>query len=224
MGLLIVRSLFYYALGVVLYTQALLLTKISNVTFVDSVPMVALLGFLFLKEKFYFKKAIFILTSFLGVLIISAKTGIGIFSIGKGELFALASAFFISLAMISRKWHSNKLNDQEIATITLLFGSIFVFIISLFFGESLPVQSWTSTAVFFILLGGILNVGISYFVNFGLSRVDTALSSNLFSLTPVFALILGLVLFKEIPQIKELIGGAFILTSVISIHNLGNNY
>jgi drug/metabolite transporter (DMT)-like permease len=55
-SLLFIRSLSYYPLGVVLYTHAVLSTKISNVAFIDSVPMTSLLGFLILKEKFSIKK------------------------------------------------------------------------------------------------------------------------------------------------------------------------
>jgi drug/metabolite transporter (DMT)-like permease len=224
-SLLFIRSLSYYPLGVVLYTHAVLSTKISNVAFIDSVPMTSLLGFLILKEKFSIKKILPVIAAFMGVLIISLKGSLHITSLGLGELFALLSALFISLAMISRKWQSNKLNDAEISTFMLLIGSVLVFIVSLTSGEGLPlnIDSWGPQAILFLAAGGIVNVAISYCVNYGLSRVDAVLSGNIFNLSPVFTAILGFFVFKEVLQVNELIGSAIILGSAIVLHQVEIN-
>jgi len=49
--LLIFRGVAYYLLGAALFNKAVLLTKISIVSFIGSIPMTAILGFLILKEK-----------------------------------------------------------------------------------------------------------------------------------------------------------------------------
>jgi drug/metabolite transporter (DMT)-like permease len=161
----------------------------------------------------------------MGVLIISLKGSLHITSLGLGELFALLSALFISLAMISRKWQSNKLNDAEISTFMLLIGSVLVFIVSLTSGEGLPlnIDSWGPQAILFLAAGGIVNVAISYCVNYGLSRVDAVLSGNIFNLSPVFTAILGFFVFKEVLQVNELIGSAIILGSAIVLHQVEIN-
>src|SRR3989344_8102830 len=45
------RAFIYYLLGVSLFTQAIIITKISNVSFIGAVPMTAILGFILFKEK-----------------------------------------------------------------------------------------------------------------------------------------------------------------------------
>lgn len=53
-SLLIFRSLFYYLIGVGLFTKAALMIKISTLSFIGSIPMTAILGFFDFKRKNYF--------------------------------------------------------------------------------------------------------------------------------------------------------------------------
>lgn len=212
--LLFSRAFIYYVLGIVLTTHAILTTKISNVSFVQAMPMTALLGFVLIREKFTFKKGLLILLSFVGVLLISIKMQALAPSFGQGEIIALVSTFFLSIGMISRKWQPNLLNDKEIATCMLFLGFIFVFIISLLNGEKLPINNWTIVDITALLIGGFLNVGISYSINYGLSRVDAVLSGTIMALEPIIVTILGFILFMEIPVLKELLGGTLIIVSV----------
>src|SRR3989344_1416163 len=69
--LLIFRAAAYYLLGAALFNKAVLLTKISTVSFIGSLPMTAVLGFLILKEKVTKEKIFYIVISFIGVVIIS---------------------------------------------------------------------------------------------------------------------------------------------------------
>ncbi|MBW7959866.1 hypothetical protein H3C65_00005 [Patescibacteria group bacterium] len=78
--LIFFRALGYYLLGAALFNKAVLLTKISTVAFIGSIPMTAILGFLILKEKTTFKKVFYIILSFVGVSIISIKGFSDIFS------------------------------------------------------------------------------------------------------------------------------------------------
>lgn len=219
-GLLISRSFIYYVLGVVIFTQALLLTKVSNVTFIGAIPMTALLGFILLKEKISIGKIFFVITSFVGVILISVQSSTTSFNLGLGEIFAFLSIFFVSLGMITRKYHTKLLNDKEIGSFMLLFGAIFVLIVSLLNGEGFPLTNWTINITVILILAGFINTGISYFVNYGLKRVDAVLSSNIMSLEPVFASIFALFIFSEVPMMKELIGGLLIIISVFVLHKL----
>lgn len=209
------RAFFYYFLGVVLYTQSLLLTKISNVTFIGAIPMTAILGFFLLKEKLNVKKILLVLLSFLGVVSISVQDFSHIFSFGKGELIALWSIFFVSLGSISRKWQSKTLNDKEVATLILFFASLFIFVGSIIKGEGLPTQNWHLGVVLALLLAGLLNAGVSFLMNYGFARIDAVLASNLIALDPVFASLFAFLVFREVPLAKEVIGGMVIIGSAI---------
>ncbi len=219
--LIIFRATFYFLLGVVLNTQALLLTKISNVTLIGTIPIMAILGFIILKEKVTVKKILLITLAFIGAFVVSVKN-FSNFTLGLGEIIALLSSLSISFALISRKWQSKYLNDQETSTLVLFFAAIEIFIFSFFNKEGLPLNNWNIGAIAFLIAGGILNAGTSYFSNYGLARVDAVLSGNILMLEPVLASFFGFLVFKEIPILREAFGGLIIILSVILMHQLEN--
>lgn len=217
-GLLALRALVYYLLGVVLYTQALLLTKIGNVAFIQAIPMTAILGFIILRERPTLKKILLVFLSFIGVLIISAKDFSNIFALGKGELVALLSLFFVSLGLISRKWQSKMFNDSEVATFMLFFATIFIFMGSIIKGEGLPLSNWHLGVVLALLLGGLLNVGVSFLMNYGFARISAVLASNIIALDPLFASIFAFLIFREMLITREILGGIIIIFSAVSMN------
>lgn len=222
LALIIFRATTYFLLGVVLNTQALLLTKISNVTLIATIPTTAILGFLLLKEKITSKKILLVILSFIGALIIAVKN-FSSFSFGLGEIFALLSALSISFALISRKWQSKYLNDQETSTLVLFFAALEIFIFSLIGKEGLPLNNWNINIIGFLIAGGILNAGTSFFSNYGLARVDAVLSGNILMLEPVFASFFAFLVFRELPLPKEVIGGLIIIISVIFMNQAEKN-
>jgi drug/metabolite transporter (DMT)-like permease len=221
--LLALRACFYYLLGVVLYTQALLLTKISNVHFIGAIPMTAILGFVLLKERFTFNKLLLVILSFLGVILISVQDLFHLFVFGKGEVVALLSAFFICLGLISRKWQSEVLNDREVSTLILLFAAVFIFVASLFKGEGPPTANWNLGVATVLLLSGLLNTGISFFMNYGFARVDAVLANNILAMDPVFATLFAFLVYQELPIAREVFGGGLIVLSAILTHRLEAN-
>ena len=96
--LLFFRAATNYLLGVTLFTQAIIITKYSNVSFIAAIPMVAILGILLLKEKLTFKKTLLIVSSFLGVMLIAIKDYTHLFAWGQGEIIAFISTFAFSLS------------------------------------------------------------------------------------------------------------------------------
>ena len=218
LGWVFFRSLLYYSLGVGLYTVAVLHAKISNVIFIEAIPMTALLGFVLLREKITFPKMLLVFISFCGVLLIAVKQ-IGIsFEFGIGELAALASSFFVSLGLITRKWQSTTLNDYETGTLMLFFASFQMVFISLITRESLPIHGWNGTIAFVLLLGGLFNAALSFLLNYSFARVDAVLASNVISLQTLFALIFAYIVFREVPLPRELLGGVVILAGAILLH------
>jgi drug/metabolite transporter (DMT)-like permease len=217
--LLIFRGASYYLLGAALFNKAVLLTKISTVAFIGSIPMTAILGFLILKEKISPQKIIFITLSFIGVIIISIKN-FSDFSFGQGELFALMSCFFAALSIVFRKYQTKLLNNVEITQALLFFAFIFIFTASLLAKEGLPVSNWNGSVFLIILLSGLANVLMIFFTNYGFEHVKTSIASNILTLEMVFAVIIGFMIYREVPGVKEIIGGALIVFSVIQMNKL----
>ncbi len=218
--LLAFRAFIYYFLGVVLYTQALLLTKIGNVAVIGALPMTAILGFIILKERITKEKISLVLLSFVGVLTITIKSTSNLLAFSAGELVALISIIFISLGFISRKWHSEALNDKEIASLLLFFAAIFIFIASIIKGEGLPLNNWHFGIVSALIIGGLLNVGASYFMNYGFARADSVLGGSILALDPIFASFFAFIVYRELLAPKEITGGFLIILSAVMLHRL----
>jgi drug/metabolite transporter (DMT)-like permease len=206
--------------GIILFTQAIILTKYSNVSFIGSLPTTALLGFILLHEKFSFKKLALILLAFGGVLLISVQDYSHIFSWGKGEVLALISTIFFSLSYIARKWQSNALNNKELTVINFLVAFIVVFIASLLKGDGLPTTGWHWGLLIAVIGAGIFNILNVFLTNYGFQKVEAVFASNILTLESVFAIVLGFLFYKEIPIPKELLGGIIITLSVIGMNKL----
>lgn len=220
--IIVLRAAIYYLFGVVLYTQALLLTKISNVVLIGAIPSTAVLGFIILREKATLPKLLLVLLSTLGVFIISVKNFSNLFSLGQGEVMALFSTFLASLGFISRRWHGKDLNDREISTLILFFAAFLIFLISTIKGEGLPVSNWNWGIFLALLLGGFLIAAISFLMNYGFSRVNAVLGSNIIATEPVFAIFFAFLVFRELPVVKEVLGGLFIVGSAIAMNKIEN--
>lgn len=217
--LMIFRAAAYYLLGAALFNKAVLLTKISTVSFIGSLPMTAVLGFLILKEKATTQKIFYIVLSFIGVVIISINS-FWDFSFGQGEILALMSCIFASLSIVFRKYQTKLLNNVEITQIQLFFALIFILIASVLTREGLPINNWNGSVFLIILLSGLANVLMMFFTNYGFDHIKTSVASNILTLEMFFAVLIGLIFYWEIPSLKETLGGILILFSVIQMNKI----
>lgn len=218
--LLIFRAATYYLLGLALYTKSILLTKISVVSFISSIPMTAILGTLIYKEKITYKKIIFLLLSFIGVVIISVRDFSSIFNWGRGELLALISVTFTSLSIVLRKKQSKLLGNNEISQIIMTMAFVMLFITSFFAKEGLPQTGWNSSSFLVVIIAGAANTLMIFLTNYGFEKVSTIIASNILTMEMFFAVIFGFMFFREVPTFKDVVGGLLILFSVIQMNKL----
>ncbi len=212
--ILFVRSIATYLLGVTLFSKAVTIAKISTVAFVSALPFVAILGFIFLKEKITFQKIIYLLLGFVGVLLISVKDYSHLFSWGTGELAAFVSSFFLSLGFVLRRNHSNLLNNQEISILIFFISTILLIGTSLALHEHIPPPAtWPIFIVLVIIGAGLANIAYLFLSNYGFHKIEAVLGNNLLMLAPLFAIVFGFLFYKELPSLKEFIGGILVITS-----------
>src|SRR5258708_3319353 len=214
------RVIIGYALAASLYRQALILTKISNVTFIQSIPFAGVFGWILFKEKFSFTKLLLLLVAYFGVVLIAVKDYSSLNSIGLGEIFSLISAALFALSYLSRKWQSDILTNMEITQVILLVGTVILLAISLLKGEGLPSFSFNLLLFLSLFFTGLFNAINIFLINYGFRNVKAVLASNILTLESVFALILAIIFYQEFPNVKELIGGILILGSVIWMNRL----
>lgn len=220
-SIILLRSISYSLFGIVLFTQAILLTKYSNVSFISALPTTAILGFILIGEIVTSKKVFWISLAFLGVVLISVKDYTNIFAWGYGEVLTLISTLFFSLSYVARKWQSDYLNNKELTVINFVFASLAVFLVSLFQGEGLPISGWTYPIVATVIGAGLFNVFNMYLTNYGFQKVEAVIASNILTLESAFAVILGFLFYKEVPAMQELLGGIVITLGVIGMNKYG---
>jgi drug/metabolite transporter (DMT)-like permease len=219
-GIIILRAVSYSLFGIILFTQAIIITKYSNVSFIGSLPMTAVLGFILLREKFTTKKFLMVLLAFVGVLLISVRDYSNILDWGQGEVLTLVSTVFFSLSYIARKWQSNLLNNKELTVINFLVAFLVVFLVSILKGDGLPTTGWQWGLFWAVIGSGIFNILNVFLTNYGFQKVKAVLASNILTLESFFAIILGFFFYREIPLIKDLFGGLVIIASVIAMNKL----
>lgn len=220
-GLLTIRSLSTYLLGVVPFSIAVGIAKLSTVAFISALPIVAALGVIVLHEELTKQKAFYILVGLFGVLLMSVQDYSQLLSWGRGELLALFSITFISLSQVLRRKHSTLLNNYEISSILLFIGAACILLISLVRGEVLhPITAWTMPILLAVFGAGIVNVLYQMTVNYGFEKVEAVLANNLLTLSPFFSIILGFLFYSEVPSAKEWIAGAIIIASAYKMNKI----
>lgn len=216
---IVLRAISLY-LGVLLFTEAVLHTKLANASFVAALPLLPIFGYIFFRESLQLKTVAYILIGFIGVLFIASSGGVDI-SFGYGELMALLSLLAFDLSYIARRWHTNVLNNLETACLMFGVGTVFLFITSLFFQEGVPSpEQFTFFTVSILVIAGIFNVANLYLTNYGFQHAKVAVAGNIITLEVVFALLYGFFLFQETPVLREVIGSILVLVSVFQVNRL----
>jgi drug/metabolite transporter (DMT)-like permease len=168
---MVFRVIVGYVLAGSLYRESITLTKISNVTFIQSIPIAGILGWILFKEKFTYKKLFFLAIAYVGVLLIAVKDFSSVLTFGRGELLSLISTLFFALSYVSRKWQTDLLTDKEIAQILLGLGTFILFLISLVKGEGMPVWNWEFALLLSLFFTGFFNAINIFFINYGFNNV-----------------------------------------------------
>lgn len=220
--LLCVVSGIFLGMHFTCYFQSLRYTSIaSSVVLVDTeVFFVALGGVIFLKEKLAPANWLGIIITFAGSVVVAmGDSGDGQLL---GDMIALAGAMCSAVyTLIGRKVRES------------MSTTIYTWIVYFFAGLVALTAS---------LCGGyeVVHIGMkNLLVAFGLALMCTLLGHSIFSwglkyekasfvstaklLEPIFASVLGILLFREIPSVTSVAGGAVVITGIILCVRSGND-
>ena len=96
---------------------------------------------------------------------------------------------------------------------------------SFFFGESLPnFAVFNIGTLVVIAIASLANIANLYLVNYGFNRVEAHVAGNILTLETAFALVFGILIYQEIPVLRELLGSALIIFSVYQMNRLESTY
>jgi drug/metabolite transporter (DMT)-like permease len=207
-----------YGIAVDFVTLGVLHTNLFNAAVIGSTTpfFVYLFNIFILRKKFNSSLLFFLIVSFYGVCVLATSSFVPIithFSLGDLYvlLFAIGSCFFI----LGRKFLSTHLNNSEIAVIIMTIAFLSSLLVALLTRQALDVKGFVNpTALFGVILGGVLNLTSTKLQNFGFHNLNAVLGSQLLLLQNVLAPVFGFVLFQETIAPIEFAGALIVLVGV----------
>ena len=185
-----------------------------------AIPFGIIASAILLKENISKIKWLFILSSFIGILIIFFDPKISDNFVGL--FYASLMALFFGLAQV----FSRQLKELSISLInasTGLFGFITLFIISSFF-EGDIIQNITSINLdswILIFYQAVVVSLCAHLLMFYLYKFYTVGKIfPFYSLFPIFGICLSYLIFDEVPSFLFFIGGTIVISSVILLHKI----
>lgn len=182
-----------------------------------SPAFVAILSYLFLKEKMTIKKIVAVAGTFIGCVLIAGMSGGSIENITMtGVMIGLGSGLFFALYSIFGKFALVKYQPFTVTFYTFVVAAIFL----------IPVtQLWTKWDMLFsakvLLYGtgfGLLPTIVAFILyNAGLQKIESSKAAILATIEPLVATLLGIMVYQEKITLFQFIGSIIILVSVIMV-------
>lgn len=163
----------------------------------------------FFKEKIKLSDIIIAIITFLGVILVIPKFELGN-NLTQGVLWGIVSGFtYAILSMLNRKY------VKEYSSYVIAFYEQFAATIILIPFLFIQKPVFQSKDILLLILLGTIFTGISHslFIN-GLKNIKTQTAGIISSLEPVYGIIFAAFLLREIPTIREILGGIIILGTV----------
>ncbi|MGQ9844591.1 MAG: DMT family transporter [Caldisericia bacterium] len=188
-------------------------TIMSSTVLVTTNPIfVSIFSFLLFKKRVKKRTILAIILSILGIILMS--NGFSISSNLKGNILALTGALFASLYIISNYYLRKKYDLLDIIYPVYSVSFIVLIFLSLILKTKiypLPIKEYL---LFFLIALIPQVIGHSIF-NYCLKFFSPIFISLTILGEPIGATIFGVIFFKEIPKLLEIVGGFLIITGIV---------
>lgn len=169
-----------------------------------------MLGMIFLGERLNKWETVGIVITVTGGIIVAYQRE---FSLLVGTLTAIGAAFFYSSLSFIVKKMGQRLNMLTVANLRALGVSIFLIAYLVLTGT---LQTPGPVDLVFMCLGGITGAYIAKACQFqAIKLIDVSRTTAVLPLESIFVVLFSYFIFREIPSVIKLIGGAGIITGVI---------
>jgi drug/metabolite transporter (DMT)-like permease len=213
---------FGYGASIILLSYGVLKTNIFTVASIyATIPIfVMLLEYLFFKSKLTLLKVCLIALSILGAILCSVTFDQNL-DFSFGAVLVLVGTILSAMYMIGISRYPGDLNSRELGLILMLFASVFGFASSFILGYNIIYENILSFYfILGLLIGASFNLVASTLEPWAFQNLRSpVLGSQILLLEVVFALILGYLLFSELPSMYGVFGSIIITVSVFI-----NNY
>ncbi|MFD6210108.1 DMT family transporter [Peribacillus sp. NPDC060253] len=196
-------------------------TTITNATlgYYFAPVFVMILSPIILKEQLPIKKIVCIGVAILGMLLI---VGNGISASGKGDLlgilFGLVAAAFYAALMLLNKFIQNM---AKLAITIIQLGTTSLLLLPyVLFTERFSILEVPRSSIPFIILLGIVNTGIGFWLFFsGMQKLKGQSIAMLSYVDPFVAILISAVILQEQMTFVQMLGGTLLLGSTFVIEN-----
>jgi drug/metabolite transporter (DMT)-like permease len=218
--LLIFRVLMGQIIGLGLFTLASQKAEVGVVSFMQVLPVTPLLGVLLFRERLTWQKTAITLLAFMGAAMTVISSVSSLSHLNAGALLSLLSLIFYSTMLVTRKLHSEHLNNHEITVALMALSCLFTYILSVIFDHRLliPSSHWNTHFTLVIIAAGALSVPVNFLVSYGFQHVSSVIAGNVLTLEEVFGGLFGYLIYGQVLNGREIVGGSVILVSVIMMN------
>jgi len=216
-GVLWFRIISGQVIGIGLFTLASERTDAGIVSFMQVMPIVPLLGLILFHERFTRQKAAITLLAFIGAAMVVLTNVYSLSHLNTGALLSLVSAVFYSAMLVTRKWHSDLLNNHEITVAFMILSCLCAYGISVLFDHRfmIPIGHWNAHFALVVLAAGCLSVPVNFLISYSFEHVSAIIAGNILSLEEVFGALFGFIFYGQVLDMREITGGLVILVSVL---------
>tara|TARA_B100001121_G_scaffold107365_1_gene94740 strand:- start:152 stop:973 length:822 start_codon:yes stop_codon:yes gene_type:complete len=185
-----------------------------------AIPFAIILSTIFLNESINLKKWFFVVSSFIGIILIGFDPEL------INNIFALiltgGMSFFYAIANVSGR-NLNKINVVTTNTLMASTGFIILLTLSILIeGDTIKIINSIDINIWILIIysGLIVSVGahMSLFYLYKFYPVGKVLP--FYSLFPVFGLVQTFIVFREIPSLLVTLGGIIVVGSVFIIQKI----
>ncbi|MCT4611831.1 MAG: DMT family transporter [Clostridia bacterium] len=178
------------------------------------VPLIPFIAHFILKEKLSLKNVFAAIMAFIGLVILN-YTGSG-FNMSYSVLLVLLSALFYSLYIVFTERDVNKEDAMALAIVQSSLIAIFGLIAVVSRGELSTISSITNYSLIGILTSAFLVNSLSYVTQcMAQQRISASDTGIISSTSPLFSILLAVILLGETLTINQAIGSAIIISSVM---------
>jgi len=158
--------------------------------------------------------------SFAGVSLIAVGEGGG-FRFNRGAFLVLIAAFSTGISVVLQKHYLKTYNVTDFSTHLILAGTVFF----------LPFLPGLGTAIRQAPLGptlaviylGVLPAAIAYITwGYVLKRIPASIAASSLYTPPIFAIVIGWLVLREVPSALSIVGGALAFAGVTLVNTKGH--
>lgn len=209
-GIYFVRGILSYVVGVGMFTIAIQEAPLATVSLVSSLPLMGVFGWLMFRERVRLWSIPFIGLSVVGLLLVTGVTPTNLV-LGPGVLAALVGLIGFDIGYLMSRHQPKQLSNFENTTLMLLVGWAPILVVSLVLGEPLLASNVSPIAWVALVISAISNVVGLIGINFVFQNLKAYVAGNLLLTESVFAIIVGYLIYHEVPTPAALLGAVIIL-------------